>query len=533
MAASGKDIEAGGAFVRLWMKDDGLKKGLESAARTVASFGKVFLGIGAALSGAGLAILGALGYAAKGAADYGSEIKDAADRTGLGIVELQELKHAAELSGASLEDLEAGMKFMQKGGFGSGAQDVEKWANVIAGMKDPAQQTAKAIEVFGRGGARLIPLLKEGSAGIARLREEARRLGLVMSEEDVNAAEAFGDQLKTAETQARLLKVQIGVALIPTLSTALKQLTELTGGLINFVHKNPEIVTAIAILGVVLTITGAAFIGLGTAALLASAMITVAIHIVNAAIWLFKIMNPEVLLFSVLIGAVALALAGLPVFVGLTLYSLYKLLDSFSEGRALLNALGEALGPFWERFKETWGGIVAAIKKGELGIALRIAWLGLKGEFFRIIEEIHVAWAELLKKVEAMILAFAAKRPEMFGGLLGLLGGGVSAGVAIGGGWAPDPKTVRGGYDQLIGDIDKERRRLIEQMKAPPPERKSPPSIASVLGDAAKGTFSGLGISQALAISDKVSDKIASNTGRTADTLDQIKDRLGGGLPIF
>src|SRR5262245_8391422 len=105
MGATGRDIEAGGAFVRLWMKDDGLKPGLETAARAVASFGKVVAVVGAGIAAGGVLILNTLRSAIRGAADYGSSIKDAADRTGLAAEELQELKHAVEQSGASLEDL--------------------------------------------------------------------------------------------------------------------------------------------------------------------------------------------------------------------------------------------------------------------------------------------------------------------------------------------------------------------------------------------------------------------------------------------
>src|SRR5262249_22861764 len=190
----------------------------------------------------------------------------------------------------------AGLKFMQRGGFGQGADDLTRYADEISRMKDPAQQTARALEVFGRGGTKLLPFLKEGSDGIGKLREEARRLGLVMSEQDVQAAEAFGDQLGIVDKQIRMLKVQIGAALIPALSEALQTVINVTGGFIRFIKEHREAAIVVGIVGIALVAVGAAFFAAGTAALMMSAMITAAIHVINGAIWLFKVMNPELLL---------------------------------------------------------------------------------------------------------------------------------------------------------------------------------------------------------------------------------------------
>ena len=66
---------------------------------------------------------------------------------------------------------------------------MKKIADKFAVMKDGSEKTALALDLFGRAGAKLIPMLNEGSAGISELQEEARALGIVLGKEDLKAAE--------------------------------------------------------------------------------------------------------------------------------------------------------------------------------------------------------------------------------------------------------------------------------------------------------------------------------------------------------
>src|SRR5689334_6067169 len=62
----------------------------------------------------GAAISGALIAAAKSAANYGDTLAKASQRTGASVEELAKLKFAAEQSGASFDDLNAGLRFLAK-----------------------------------------------------------------------------------------------------------------------------------------------------------------------------------------------------------------------------------------------------------------------------------------------------------------------------------------------------------------------------------------------------------------------------------
>src|SRR5690349_5599266 len=57
---------------------------------------------------------------------------------------------------------------------------IDAVATKFAGMADGAGKTALAIQLFGRGGAAMIPFLNEWGSHMTELRETARRFGLVI-----------------------------------------------------------------------------------------------------------------------------------------------------------------------------------------------------------------------------------------------------------------------------------------------------------------------------------------------------------------
>ncbi|KKK73749.1 hypothetical protein LCGC14_2890710, partial [marine sediment metagenome] len=70
--------------------------------------------IGVAMVGMGVAAIGAAAASVKAFASMGDEVQKMAIRTGLSTEALSELRHAAEISGASLTTIEKGIKKMSK-----------------------------------------------------------------------------------------------------------------------------------------------------------------------------------------------------------------------------------------------------------------------------------------------------------------------------------------------------------------------------------------------------------------------------------
>lgn len=527
---SGKSIEAGSAFVSFFADDSKLRSALAKVQGFLNGFGKVAIGAGAGLFAAGTAILAPLGLAVNSAVEFGSEMQDASDRTGIAVDQLSALKHAAEQSASGLEDLEKAIAFMQKNELGMGVEDFMRIADEVAASGNPMQT---AMEKFGKAGKSLLPLLKGGSEGIRDLMDEAEKLGLVMSNEDAAAAEAFGDQLANVEKMAKMAVVQIGSALIPTLTELIEPVIQAGVGIGKFVKENREVAVIVAAVGVALIAGGAALMTLGTSAMMASAMISVAVSAVNAALFVFKLMNPELLIIIAAVGLATAVFAGLAAGLGI-------LFAKSEFGAQILAELGEYFTGLWERAKEAFTGIWAAIKKGDWGMALKISWLALKGEFLRIVKEIHLIWAGFINTLTGLWSQFiqsafgnTAFRTAMSVAapglpIIGLLN--AAAGAA-----QMDIGKIGDEYTAQIKALDAERKRLIGEAVTAAPKKASAPKVpGSVwekmgLADQGKGTFSSSAISQSLAISDKIMDRVAKasegtekNTKRAADALEDM-----------
>lgn len=159
----------------------------------------------------------------------------------------------------------------------------------------------------------------------------------------------------------------IGDALTPVLKELLQISINVTKRIAEFVRNNVDLVWSIGVAAVVLTAIGGIFVGLGAAIMTASFVVGL---IASA--------------FSVLTGIVFTLLSPVGVFLGL----LAVIAVNAYVFRA---ALASALQPFitfiqpaidailvlYNIFAETWGGIIGALKAGELETAMMLAWKGV------------------------------------------------------------------------------------------------------------------------------------------------------------
>lgn len=208
--------------------------------------------IGALNTVLGGAVRGIASFAQE-TADAGDEAAKAANRMGLSIETVQELGHAAAISGANFREVETGIRRMASsavdaskgvgeavdtfGDIGIKSSELNsllsdqealflRVAEGIAGIEDAPRRLAAANDIFGRSGSRLLPLINEGADGIAALRQEARDLGIVMDLRAGKAAERFNDNLERLQALARGLRMQIGNALIPVVADMAQRLRE-------------------------------------------------------------------------------------------------------------------------------------------------------------------------------------------------------------------------------------------------------------------------------------------------------------------
>ncbi len=176
-----------------------------------------------------------------------------AQRFGITAEAVQELGFAASQSGADIETLTIGLGGLsdkldaaKKGGkdaaaslkavgvniadVRSGKQSLDgtlgQIAEKFAAMPDGATKSALAVDLFGKSGRKLIPLLNEGSAGIDALRQQARDLGIVIDNDTAAALENFGDQTEALHAQLGGLRNQAIAAILPTLKEMIAGLQE-------------------------------------------------------------------------------------------------------------------------------------------------------------------------------------------------------------------------------------------------------------------------------------------------------------------
>ncbi len=83
------------------------------------------------------------------------------------------------------------------------------------GLKNATDQTTASRDLFGRGGTQMLDFLNMGSAGLRKMADEARRLGLIITGEDVTALEQYKAALAVAKSYQEALDIQIGRVTLP------------------------------------------------------------------------------------------------------------------------------------------------------------------------------------------------------------------------------------------------------------------------------------------------------------------------------
>lgn len=379
-------------------KDGPLIKGLNAAAARVASWGAKISGIGSAIS---LPFL----LAAHSAADMGSEMVDAADRTGIAVDSLSGLKFAAEQTGATLEDVEKATRKMSQNlveaadGADGAADKFDKLGlsvdalkklspdkqfeaviDALAKVENPTQRAAAALDIFGKGGAALLPLVAEGAGGIAKLTARARELGLIMSEEDARAAEAFGDQLEVLSAQKKKLTFQIGSAVIPALHAFLKATEGPIAATIKWLKENRGLIAGSAAVAAAILGVGTALIGLSGVIYAVSA----AISFMGAAfVKAFTLAGAAAMFLLTPLGMITAAVLG---FVALAISSTVGIGKFFS---GLIDGAKEAAGII----SSTFASIGDALASGQVENAGKVAIAGLKAAWLTGTLAIREAWA--------------------------------------------------------------------------------------------------------------------------------------------
>jgi uncharacterized coiled-coil protein SlyX len=218
--------------------------------------GDSFVKVGAKASILSTAIIGATVGIVKLGIDAGNasaEINNLSTATSLSTDLIQELSYVATASNSSFEGLQSSMDSFQRrlktvgeegsrvnemfGKLGVSTTDASgnvksmddvllETFNKLGDMENGLAKNAIGSELFGRSWNEVSLIVSSGSKGIAELREEANKLGLVLDENTLQSSDDFATAMELVGFQLDKLKTKIGASLVPILQETVLPLLE-------------------------------------------------------------------------------------------------------------------------------------------------------------------------------------------------------------------------------------------------------------------------------------------------------------------
>lgn len=363
------EIKAGAAFVTIGTKDSAFEAGLKKAEKRLHAFGKSVAMIGGGLMAGGAAVLTPLVGFVKSFVDTGVELQHLHEQLGMSVEDLSALKAMAQEAGMPLEDLANDFfKFQVKLSSGKAGDILRKIgvngaelngkttaeqliliANAF-GKLDQGMKSEAAKELFGKGGRPMIELLSQGGDAMRR------RLGQALfTSEDAAQATEFHHSLLNLERAAKGAAMALGGELVKAMNEYAQPIVKGAQALGNFIREHKHLVLVIAGVGVGVIAAGAALVAFGAALSAAGTVI------------------------GVLAGAIGFALTP----IGLLTVAATGLAAAWLSS---CNGIRSGLAGLAADFKESFGGIMAAIKVGDIELAWEIMLTTLKIEWSKFKE---------------------------------------------------------------------------------------------------------------------------------------------------
>jgi hypothetical protein len=168
------------------------------------------------------ALTTALGAAGKRALEYASSLGEVAQQAGVSAKELQEYRYAASQAGVSSDEMDKALAKLTRtigeakagskeqatvfrdlgvaiqdanGRVYSAGEIIPRLADALSRIKDPATRARYEVDLFGKAGQKLDTLLAGGSGAINELRDAAQKLGIVLSDRQIQNADETADKL--------------------------------------------------------------------------------------------------------------------------------------------------------------------------------------------------------------------------------------------------------------------------------------------------------------------------------------------------
>ena len=435
----GREIRAGKAFVELGLRNQ-LGKGLARANAQLRAFSVGVMQMGLKLAAVPDVVFGALQAATLLFAKMGSDAFDASQRIGVTVETLTALQYAAEQTGVASEGLEAGLRGMFKtiGAAKTGNKtaiaslkavgltvgELEKLnpeqqllaiADGLAKIENPAERAALAMRLLGKSGMALLPLLNNGRKGIEEMTARARELGIVMSKEDAEAADALGDVLDDLWKQVKFGVFQVGAALAPAMTEFAKRATQVASSAIAWLQANRGLVVSFTQIVGILAAVSTGIVALGASGLALSLIfsglgvfLSAGLFVLKAIAAAFAAIVSPVGLVIVALAAVAASVIHLTGIGQMAVDYLMGLFDALAKSaRQMMQGIADAIvaGNVMLAAEILWAGLQLLWLKGTQDLSM--AWVQVQFEALRVFDAIYFGAAQLWNKLSFGFLKFA------------------------------------------------------------------------------------------------------------------------------
>lgn len=305
-------------------------KQMEELGGKVEAAGQKMAGISAAAAGVETALVG-IGLKAITTAD---DLNTLAAQTGFSTEEIQKMKYAADLVDVPFETISGALSKIKKNMTGQpelwndlhisvtnadgsmrNATDVFYEAlSALSQIQNETERDQVAMQLFGKSADQLAGIIDDGGASLRAYGEEAKRMGLILSDEVLGSMNETNNQIDKAKAQLQAALLQLGSVIAQVLAPIIEKIAGFIQKVVEFMQRlTPQqaklimiIVGIVAALGPLLIIIGKIIVLVGQVLTFAP-MIVSAIGTIGTAVSgliTFLAGNPIVLIIAAIMAAV-------------------------------------------------------------------------------------------------------------------------------------------------------------------------------------------------------------------------------------
>ena len=258
-------------------------------------------------------------------------------------------------------------------------------AQRIGAVKDPTARSAAALQIFGKSGTALLPMIKD----LRALTQQAKDFDQIWTADEAKQADALGDSISLLNQVIKRNVTLVGAALAPSFEAWNMQMARLSKTIGQFIKANQSLIVTISTVGFALVAAGTAIVTLGTVIFGMGQIIGVVSGTISVLYGVLGfILSP--------IGLVLVAVAGLTAAFLLYTETGQKMVASLKGGFADLLTVGQ----------QTFKGMADALKAGDIALVAEILWAGIKLEFIKGSQFVMGVWTDFTADItrEMMVL---------------------------------------------------------------------------------------------------------------------------------